>query len=358
MRIWLFSFWSVLTTVFKSLLPSGAKAIVAENITLRKQLLVLSRKHKRAPNLTPEDRFILGWCAQYLSFQRIIKNAIILKPATILRFHKALKEKKYQLLYSSKSKRKPGPKGPSQDVINAILEMKYRNPRFGDPRIAQQINFAFGVSINKDVVRRVLDKHYKPTGDDQGPSWLTFLGHCKDSLWSLDFFRCESATLNSYWVMVVMDQFTRRIIGFATQKGDINGIAACRMFNEIRSKKRLPKYLSSDNDPVFEFHRWWTNLDMLDIEEVKSLPGVPTSHPFIERIIGTVRREFLDHTLFWTCSDLQRKLDQFKDYYNQNRVHSSRSGKPPTNQRSTTMNFSNYSWKSYCRGLFQLPIYS
>ena len=83
-----------------------------------------------------------------------------------------------------------------------------RNPRWGS-RIAQQIALAFAVDIDKDVVRRVLATHYRPAPRSGGPSWLTFLGHANDSLWSIDLFRCESATLRSHWVLVVMDHYTR-----------------------------------------------------------------------------------------------------------------------------------------------------
>src|SRR5438876_552494 len=92
--------------------------------------------------------------------------------------------------------------------------MKQRNPAWGCPRIAQQIALAFDIQIDKDVVRRILASHYRPEQDSGGPSWLTFLGHIKDRVWSIDLFRCESATLRTHWVLVVMDQFTRRIIGF------------------------------------------------------------------------------------------------------------------------------------------------
>ena len=94
-----------------------------------------------------------------------------------------------------------------------------RNPSWGRPRIAQQIALAFGVEIDKDVVRRILSVHYRPESDSGGPSWLTFLGHMQDSLWSCDLFQCESATLRTHWVLVVMDQFTRRIIGFGVHSG-------------------------------------------------------------------------------------------------------------------------------------------
>src|SRR5262252_974779 len=118
----------------------------------------------------------------------------------------------------------PVPKG--QELIDAIVEFKRRNPRIGCPRIAQEIARTFGIDIDKDVVRRVLAKHYRPKTGDHGPSWLSFIGHLKDSLWSVDLFRCESILLRSHWVMVVMDVFTRRIIGFGVEQS--NRCPTCR----------------------------------------------------------------------------------------------------------------------------------
>jgi putative transposase len=94
---------------------------------------------------------------------------------------------------------------------------------------------AFDVDINKDLVRRVLARHYRPAPDDSGPSWLTFIGHTKDSLWIIDLFRCESILLNTHWVLVVMDLFTRRIVGFGVHAGDVDGAALCQMFNSVIS---------------------------------------------------------------------------------------------------------------------------
>jgi hypothetical protein len=83
---------------------------------------------------------------------------------------------------------------------------------------------------------------------------------------------------------------------------------------------RVPYYLSSDNDPLFLYHRWQANLRILNIQEIKSVPNVPLSHPFVERLIGTLRRERLDHILFWNACDLERKLEAFRQYYNDHRV--------------------------------------
>src|SRR5438876_2435598 len=94
-------------------------------------------------------------------------------------------------------------------------EMKQRNPNWGCPRIAQQISLAFQIQIDKDVVRRILAHHHRTGQDFGGPSWLSFLGHMKDSLWSMDVFMFESATLRTIWVLVVLDQYSRRFFVFA-----------------------------------------------------------------------------------------------------------------------------------------------
>jgi transposase InsO family protein len=251
---------------------------------------------------------------------------------------------------------KPGPKGPSHDVIAAVLDMKQRNPSWGCPRIAQQITLAFGIPLNKDVVRRILALRYRPQPDSAGPSWLTTLGHAKDSLWSLDLFRCESAILRTHWVLVVMDQCTRRIVGFGVQRGVVDGEALCRMFNRATRGHTAPTYLSADHDPLYRFYRWKANLRILDVQEIKTVPCVPVSHPFVERLIGTVRRECLDRVLFWTAADLEMKLLEFQRYYNGHRTHAGLEGRTPEPLAgSTRANLCEYRWQPHCRGLYQTP---
>jgi len=122
------------------------------------------------------NRFVLGLTTLFVRRRRITKLAAILKPATLLRFHKALVDRKYRrLFFSAGTRRKPGPKGPTEEIVAAILEMKLRNPRFGNQRIAEQISHAFAAQIDKDVVRRILAKRYgPPLSGESGPSWLTF----------------------------------------------------------------------------------------------------------------------------------------------------------------------------------------
>ena len=153
----------LLTTLARLSRPGGSRTVIAWNLLLQQQLIIHSRSMQGAPNLSTQDRSLLRvWSL-------------------------------------------------------------FPNPRLGCPRIAQQINLAFGLELDKDIVRRILANHYKPDPEHQWPSWLTTIGHSKYSLWSVDLFRYESILLNSHWVMVVMGQYTRRTIGVGVHAGNIDG---------------------------------------------------------------------------------------------------------------------------------------
>ena len=343
-----------LATLARLLGPRGVRSIVAESLILKHQLLIVARSRQRSPNLCTSDRILAGLMALLVRPTRLLRSAIVLKPSTLLGLHKALNKQKYRVLFSPNRRRKPGPKGPSAQLIRAVVEMKQRNPNWGCPRIAQQIALAFHLQIDKDVVRRILARHYGPGQHPDGPSWLTFLGHMKDSLWSIDLFSCESATLWTHWVLVIMDQYTRRIIGFGVHAGKVDGVSLCRMFNRAI---RGPKYLSSDNDPLYRFHQWQANLRILEVTEIKTIPYVPLSHPFVERLIGTLRREYLDHMLFWTTADLENKLLDFRTYFNNHRTHNSREGQTPDTPTSRPpANLRSFRWQPHCRALYQTPV--
>jgi putative transposase len=348
-------FVHVIVTVVRLARPGGLRSVVAESALVRHQLLILNRGRKRAPNLRAADRVIA--CALFMRRVRVLRSAIVLKPSTLLHFHDLLRRRKYRMLFSPQRGRRPGPKGPKKELIDAVVAIKQRNPIWGCPRIAQQIALAFGVEIDKDMVRRILSVHYRPESDAGGPSWLTFLGHMKDSLWSCDLFRGESATLRTHWVLVVMDQCTRRIIGFGVHRGVVDGEALCRIFHQAIRGQSLPSHLSSDHDPLYRFHQWQANLRVLEVTEITTVPYVPISHPFVERLIGTVRRECLDRTLFWNKVDLEMKLFDFRHYYNRHRTHAGLERRLPEphvdGSGSTSLDFDSYTWRSHCRGLYQ-----
>ena len=162
----------LVVTGAKLLGPGGTRAVIAENLLLKQQLLVLRRPRRRSPNLTVLDRFLFGIGSLFLSPGRIRKVAIGLQPSTLLKFHDALVRRKYRLLFSSAHRpKKPGPKGPSDALISAIVELKSRNPRFGCPRIAMIVARTFGIEIDKNVVQRVLVKHYHPPPRGTSRRW-------------------------------------------------------------------------------------------------------------------------------------------------------------------------------------------
>jgi len=152
----------------KLLRPGGTKGVIAANLLLKHQLSVMRRSLRRAPNLRSSDRITLGLISQLINPNRLKSVSIIVQPATLLKFHRALVKRKYRRLFSRRSQKRPGPKGPQ------------RNPRYGCPRIAELVSLTFGIPINKDIVRRVLARHYRPgPGQATGPSWLTLIGQSR-----------------------------------------------------------------------------------------------------------------------------------------------------------------------------------
>jgi transposase InsO family protein len=157
-----------------------------------------------------------------------------------------------------------------------------------------------------------------------------------------------------------MDQFTRRLVGIGVHCGPVTATDLCCMFNAAIHGQGAPRHLSTDHDPLFEAHRWKANLRILEIDEIKTVPHVPLSHPFVERLIGTMRREFLDQVLFWNARDLERKLADFQAYYNATRSHSSLAGDTPLTfaggHTVVPADLNHVRWVSHCRDLVQLPV--
>jgi putative transposase len=139
MRHLLVLFIHLLATLVRLLGPGGVRSIVAESLLLKYQLVILNRSRQRSPNLHASDRILAGWMALLVRPTRLLRSAIVLKPSTLLRLHRAMSNRKYRMLFSPNRRRKPGPKGPSAELIHAVVEMKQRNPNWGCPRIAQQI---------------------------------------------------------------------------------------------------------------------------------------------------------------------------------------------------------------------------
>ncbi len=111
---------------------------------------------------------------------------------------------------------------------------------------------------------------------------------------------------------------------------------------------------------MHRFSRGTANLRILEIDELKTVPYTPISHPFVERLIGSLRRELLDQVFFWNTVDLERKLESFQVYFNQSRTHMSLDGKTPAEIRGDVIThpatLRNFTWKKHCGGVFELPM--
>src|SRR5450755_3855415 len=113
-----------IATMARLLGPGGARSIVAESLLLQHQLLILNRSRQRAPNLPASDRILAGWLALWLRPTRLLRSAIVLKPLTLIGLHQAMCKQKYRMRFSSNHNRKPGPKGPSAELVDVVVDMK------------------------------------------------------------------------------------------------------------------------------------------------------------------------------------------------------------------------------------------
>lgn len=278
----------VLTTLAQRVGPGGIKAIIAESVLLKHQQLIAHRSGRKTPKLTTLDRFVCGFLVLFLHPRRIQEAAIVLKPATLDKVRRALLSRNYDRLFSSRKKGKSGPKGPSDDLVQVIVEMKRRNTLYGCPRIAQQINKAFGLNTNKGVVRRVRAKHYRPKPYDGGPSWLTFFRHTIDSLRSIGLFQRNSMRRKILSSLIVIRQCTHRIIACGIAGYHFDQTVSCSLFAVGTPMVDTSQLLRPDHDPPVSYHRHKRKLH--DVDRTQRLAIFPRAPPFTARRIRTRRR--------------------------------------------------------------------
>jgi putative transposase len=121
MRDLVILFIHLLTTVARLAARGGLRSVIAESVLVKRQLLILNRSRQRAPNLRLSDRLVTGWCALFMRPSQLIHSTIVLKPSTLLGLHRALRNRKYRRLFSSRRKGRPGPKGPPKEFLEAVV---------------------------------------------------------------------------------------------------------------------------------------------------------------------------------------------------------------------------------------------
>jgi putative transposase len=284
-------------------------ALQTEVLALRHQLLVLQRSnHGRRVRLGATDRILWVWLSRLWAAWR--SALVIVKPETVIAWHR----QGFRLYWRWKSRHAEGRPTVSQELRDLIRTMSLANPRWGAPRIHGEL-LKLGMEVSQATVAKYMVRQRKPPSQ----TWRTFLkNHMKDSV-SADFFVVPTITFRVLFVFVILGHHRRRPIHFSVTSNPTAEWTA-RQLLEAFPWDHAPRYLLRDRDGRYgeKFHeatRW------LGIREVLTAPHSPWQNPYVERLIGSIRRECLDHVMVVNESSLRRILKSYFEYYDHTRTH-------------------------------------
>src|SRR5262245_38653584 len=283
--------------------------LVAENLLLRQQLVVLNRSVKR-PHLTRAERGLFVLLASRLENWR--DAPLVVNPETVLRWHR----EGLRLLWRGKSRaRSPEPKIPVE-TIKLIVEIAAENRLWGAERIRGEL-LKLGIPVAKRTVQRHMRRGRSPR--PRGQTWSTFLRtHAKD-IWACDFLQAHDLFFRPLFAFLVTELGSRRIVHLGVTRSPTDGWVA-QQLREAMPFGVAPKYLIRDNDakygPRFEAVATGTGVAVL-----RTPVRAPRANAICERLLGSVRRECLDHTLILGEAHLRRVLKEYASYFNRARPH-------------------------------------
>ncbi len=295
---------ATLSSIFRS-----RAALELENLALRHQIGVLQRSARKRQQLTSGDRLL--WI--FLShLWRDWRSALaIVKPETVVAWHRA----GFRLFWTWKVRRgHPGRPVISRAVRDLIRKMCRENPGWGAPRIHGEL-LKLGIDIAESSVSKYMVRSRKPPSQ----TWRTFLENHAKQLVSIDFFTVPTLRFQVLYVFLVLAHDRRRILHFnvtAHPTAEWTG----QQLREAFPFAQLPRYLLRDRDAIFgnDFRAQVRNVG---ISEVLSAPRSPWQRAYVERVIGSIRRERLDHVIVFHEGSLRRTLNSYIDYYHRSRTH-------------------------------------
>jgi hypothetical protein len=283
--------------------------LLLENLALQHQLLVLSRGSKR-PRLTPVDRALWIWLSHV--WNRWKASLRILQPDTVIHWHRA----GFHLFWRWKSRpRKAGRSPISPDLIALIREMNHANPLWGAPRIHGEL-----LKLGITLAQRSVAKYMVPRrGPRSSHNWKAFLRNHLGSMVSVDFLTVPSMTFKVLYVFLVLSHDRRRVLHFNVLESP-SAVWTAQQLREAFAFRSPPKYLLRDRDGIYglEFR---CRVEALGLEELRIAPCSPWQSPYVERLIGSVRRECLDHVIVLNQAHLHRVLKAYFAYYHRSRTH-------------------------------------
>jgi len=294
---------SALVSAFRS-----RQALILENIALRHQLEVLQRNSNK-PQLKWRDRAFGDILAGV--WQDWGKALYIVKPDTVIKWHRH----GFRHYWRWKSRhRNPGRPKISKETRELIRQMSAANPLWGAPRIHGEL-LKLGIEVSQATVSKYIIKpEHRPS-----QSWRTFLINHAHDIASIDFLTVPTATFRVLYVFVVLDNARRRILHVNVTQSP-TAIWTAQQIVEAFPWDTAPKYLMRDRDGIYGFD-FCRRMSSMGINHVKSAPKSPWQNPYVERVIGSLRRECLDHVLIFDERHLRRVLNEYVDYYNRSRTH-------------------------------------
>jgi len=295
--------WSVVS----ALKSQGNLAL--ENVALRHQLMVLQRQSGR-PRLKDRDRLI--WMCLRRLWHGWHGALVVVQPATVVKWHR----KGFRAYWRWKSQPPGGRPRIDREVRELIRTMWRSNPTWGKPRIQAELR-KIGIEVSDSTVWR----YRPPRGSPPSQSWRAFLDNHVREIVAIDFFVVPTATFRVLYVFLVMSHDRRRILHFNVTTSPSAGWTA-QQVREAFPYDTQPRYVLRDRDSIFgtDFVRC---VESMGIEEVVTAPASPWQNPYCERLIGSIRRECLDHIIVLNERHLMRVLRSYASYYHSSRTHQS-----------------------------------
>jgi transposase InsO family protein len=305
--------------LFTSLLSAfrSRASLELENLALRHQIGVLQRTAGKRLKITSTDRLLWVWlCRLWKNWRSALA---IVQPETVIAWHR----RGFRLFWSWKVHcGQPGRPLVSREIRRLIRRMCRENPNWGAPRIHGEL-LKLGIQIGETSVSKYMIRRRKPPSQ----TWPTFLENHAQQLVSVDFFTVPTVRFQILYVFLVLAHDRRRIVHFnvtAHPTAEWTG----QQLREAFAFDRIPRFLLRDRDAIFG-HEFRHQLTDLGLREVLSTPRSPWQRAYIERVIGSIRRECLDHVIVLTETSLRRILRSYLDYYHRSRTHLSLRKDPP-----------------------------
>jgi len=280
-----------------------------ELLALRPQVAVLRRQRPGRPWLRRGDRILWVWL--YRTWPRCLKAMVLVKPATVVQWHRQGFRKYWR--WRSRS-REVGRPGMNREIRELIRQMSAANPLWGAPRIHGEM-LKLGIEVSQATVGRYVIRRQGPAS----PTWRTFLDNHIDGIAAIDMFVVVTAAFRLLYVCVILCHARRKILHLNVTSHPTAGWLS-RQITEAFPWDSAPRYLLRDRDASYG-RCFRDRAQAMGITEVVTAPRSPWQNAYVERVIGSIRRECLDHVVIFNERHLRRILPSYVDYYHRTRTH-------------------------------------